>query len=84
MGGLFALDTLIDRLKIYVARRELRPEALAILEQTLQRGELPRGDATRVTGLRERSARDLLGTLVAYGILGSDTPERSSLVALLT
>jgi Fic family protein len=75
MGGLFALDTLIDRLKIYVARRELRPEALAILEQTLQRGELPRGDATRVTGLRERSARDLLGTLVAYGILGSDTPK---------
>jgi len=75
MSGLFALDTLLDRLKVYVARRELKPEALAILEQTLQRGELPRGDATRVTGLKERSARDLLGTLVADGILGSDTPK---------
>ncbi len=75
MGGLFALDTLILRLKTYVARRDLRSEALAILEQTLLRGELPRGDAARITGLRERSARDLLGTLVTDGILGSNTPK---------
>ena len=75
MSGLFALDTLHDRLKTYVARRDLRPEARAILEQALQRGELPRGDAARVTGLRERTARDLLGTLVGDGILGSDTPK---------
>jgi Fic family protein len=75
MSGLFALDTLMDRLKIYVARHDLRPAALALLEQTLQRGELPRGDAARVTGLRERSARDLLAMLVADGILGSETPK---------
>jgi len=41
----------------------------------LQRGELPRGDAGRVTGLKERSARDLLAALVSDGILGSDTPK---------
>jgi Fic family protein len=75
MGGLFALDTLVSRLKAYVERRDLKPEAFSLLEQALQRGELPRGDAARVTGLRERSARDLLGALVADGILASDTPK---------
>jgi Fic family protein len=75
MTGLFALDTLVERLSLYVARRDLKPGAFALLEQTLQRGELPRGDADRVTGLRERSARDLLGSLVSDGILGSDTPK---------
>jgi len=75
MGELFALNTLVDRLKLYVRRREMKPEAFALLEQVLQRGELPRGEAARVTGLRERSARDLLGALVDDGILGSDTPK---------
>jgi Fic family protein len=75
MSGLFGLDTLVERLKVYVARRELKPGAFAILEQVLQRGELPRGEAARVTGLKERSARDLLASLVADGILASDTPK---------
>ena len=75
MSGLFALDMLVGRLHLYVERRGLKPEAFALLEQTLQRGELPRGEAARVTGLRERSARDLLGALVADGILASDKPK---------
>jgi Fic family protein len=74
MTGLFALDTLAAQLKADVERRDLEPEAFGLLEQVLQRAELPRGEATRVTGLRERSARDLLGTLVTDGILASDTP----------
>jgi hypothetical protein len=36
---------------------------------------LPRRDAKRITGLRERSTRDLLATLVAEGIHGSEFPE---------
>ena len=75
MSSLFALDTLAGRLKIYVTRREWKPEAFRLLEQTLQRGELPRGDAGRITGLKERRARDLLAALTADGILGSDTPK---------
>jgi Fic family protein len=75
MDGLFALDRLVERLKLYVARRALKPESFALLEQTLQRGALPRGEAARVTGLKERSARDLLGALIADGILGSETPK---------
>jgi hypothetical protein len=75
MGGLFELETLIGRLRLYVERRGLKGGALALLEQTLQRGEMPRGDAVRVTGLKERSARDLLASLTDDGILGSDTPK---------
>jgi hypothetical protein len=36
---------------------------------------VPRGDAARNTGLRERSARDLMATLLADGMLSSDTPK---------
>ena len=75
MNSLFELETLLARLKLYVDRRGFKPEALAILAQTLVRGELPRGDATSVTGMKERSARDLLAALVGDGILGSDTPK---------
>ncbi len=75
MTGLFGLDTLVDRLRLYVERRTWRPEAWPLLERILQQGEAPRGDAARITGLRERSARNLLSTLVADGILGSDTPK---------
>jgi hypothetical protein len=35
MTGLFALDTLVERLRLYVAGRDLKPEAFALLEQTL-------------------------------------------------
>ncbi len=75
MSGLFALETLSGRLKTYVIWHDLKPQAFDILEQVLQRGELPRGEASRVTGLKERTARDLLGDLVDNGILGSDTPK---------
>ena len=75
MSGLFALDTLAARLKLYVERRGLRAEAFVLLLQILQRGELPRGEAAQVTGLKERSARDLLAALVGDGIIGSGSPK---------
>jgi hypothetical protein len=75
MTGLFALDQLSERLKLYVERRGLKAEGLPFLEQTLQRGEVPRGEVAWITGLKERSSRDLLAGLVADGILGSETPK---------
>ena len=41
----------------------------------LQRGELPRGEASRISGLKKRSARELLGALIQDGVLASDTPK---------
>ncbi|MGC8535500.1 MAG: hypothetical protein ACP5QR_08185 [Rhizomicrobium sp.] len=48
---------------------------MPLLEQVLHRGEIPCGEAARVTGLKERSARDLLASLTSDGILDSDTPK---------
>lgn len=75
MAGQFDLDGLGRRLHDYVAVRGLRPEATGILDEILVRGEMPRGDARRTSGLKERTARDLLAAMVADGILGSDTPK---------
>jgi Fic family protein len=75
MTGLFALDTLAERLRLYTEHRAWRPEAWLLLQRILQQGEVPRGDAAAITGLRERSARTLLSSLLTDGILGSDTPK---------
>ena len=75
MAGQFDLATLGDRLKRYTETRVWKPEAFRLLEEVLLRGELARGDADRVTGLKERSARLLMVDLVKDGILGSETPK---------
>lgn len=75
MESMFGLDALSDRLKRYQEIRGWKPEAYHLLEATLMRGEIPRGDAPRMTGLKERSARELLSTLTSDGILASDTPK---------
>lgn len=76
MTGLFDLDRLALRLRDYAGmERRFRPEAVHLLDEVLLRGEMARGDAPRVTGLRERTARILLSDLVSDGILGSDSPK---------
>jgi Fic family protein len=76
MGSLFDLTTLGTRLRGYVEMREtFRPQAVRLLEEILLRGEMARGDAGRVSGLSERTARTLVGVLVEDGIVGSDTPK---------
>ena len=75
MESLFELDSLAKRLKHYCDRQEWKPEAFAILEMTLLKGKIPRGEASRITGLKERTARTLLSSLTENGILGSDTPK---------
>lgn len=75
MSTLFDLGTFADRLKRYQETMGWRTEAFYLLEQALLRGELPRGEAERLTGLKTRTARDLLKTLTQDGILQSDTPK---------
>ena len=75
MGDLFEFDHLAGRLKGYVERQQLKPLAFLILERVLLQGEMPRGEAERITGLKERGARMVLASLVEQGILGSDTPK---------
>ena len=57
MSELFDLDNLARRIRTFVTRDDgFKPEAAALLEQTLVRGEIERGEASRITGLPVRTA----------------------------
>jgi Fic family protein len=76
MSSLFELDNLARRLRTLVAERDtLKAEAARMLEETLVRGEVERGEASRITGLPERSARRVLNDLTKEGMLSSATPK---------
>ncbi|WP_221900029.1 Fic family protein [Bathymodiolus platifrons methanotrophic gill symbiont] len=75
MTSLFERPHLKKRLESYVKLKELKPESMYILEAVLSNGEIPRGDAVRMTGHKERSARTILSKLTDDGILSSDTPK---------
>ena len=75
MESLFELDSLLNRLKLLCDRKDWKPEAFAVLEAALLKGEIPRGDISRISGLKERTARTLLATLTGSGILGSESPK---------
>ena len=76
MSGLFEIDALARRLKVYVERSEtLKPESAALLDAALMRGEIERGAAPGITGLPERTARRVLNDTIAAGLLASTTPK---------
>lgn len=76
MSELFDLETLASRVRNLVARHDrLKPEAAALLEQTLVRGQIERGEAARITGLPVRTAQRLLNDLCAEKLLASSTPK---------
>lgn len=58
-----------------IGKKGLKPEAFYILERLLLAGDMQRGEASRVTGLKERSAREVLGSLLERGLIGSVTPK---------
>jgi Fic family protein len=53
----------------------LKPEAARLLTETLMRGEIERGEASRITGLPERTARRVLNDTIKTGLLASATPK---------
>jgi Fic family protein len=76
MNGLFDLDNLEERLVRYVRQSLRLPEhAAAIPVEALRRGEIPRGEAARVTGRPERTARAAMSALLSAGLLCSATPK---------
>ena len=77
MSSLFEIDSLAKRLRAYVERNDenLPPAASALLEHAIIRGELERGEARRITGLPERTARRVLNDVVKEGLLASGTPK---------
>jgi len=79
MRGVLDIEGLQQRMAGYVERRaasrELAPEAAYVLREVTLRGEVPRGDISRVTGKPERTARRILGQLLNEELLVSDTPK---------
>lgn len=76
MTGLFDLPNLTARLKLFVERSgQLKPQAFKLLEEAALRGEFARGDAGRIMGLPESSARIILADTIKLGLLASDTPK---------
>ena len=74
MAELFDLDNLDARLARHVERSDrLKPEAGRLLREALVRGRIERGEASRITGLPERTARRVLGEVIDAGLLASAT-----------
>lgn len=76
MSGLFDLNELKQRLRTLVERSStLKPQAAALLEEALMRGEFERGEVARITGLPERTARRVFSNVIDVGLLASTTPK---------
>lgn len=79
MSNMLDLDRFKARIRSFVdmmgVPMNLRPEAADLLVSVVERGELDRGDAPRITGLGERVARDLLGDLLKHKLLDSPSPK---------
>jgi hypothetical protein len=77
MSRLFALDGLRERAEGYFqrVRFDLKPESAFVFLQAFKMGEIDRGEAIRVTGLHERTARNVLSTLIDEGFLRTDSPK---------
>jgi len=84
MGSLLDIDGMTDRLRGYIELRNqkmipgalpIKSEANFLLREAFLVGEFPRGEAARITGLGERTARQVLRLLTDEGLLVSDTPK---------
>ena len=73
MKKMLSLDGLYNRIVSYVNRRAdntlpdekpLRPEAKHVLTEVMMRGEIPRGEVSRLIGMGERTATDLIGQIL--------------------
>jgi Fic family protein len=77
MTELLDFDGLQKRILGYVDRQvvlgELPNEASYLLREALLRGEIPRGEAPRITGKPERTARRILKDLLDKKLLHAET-----------
>ncbi len=76
MSRVFALDNFRFRAEHFFqkVRFDLKPESAYLYIHAFSTGEFERMEASRLTGLPERTARDVLNALVREGFLVSDTP----------
>jgi len=77
MSSLLELDAMKRRISGYVERQvrlgELQEESIYLLSEVFLNGEIQRGEASRVTGKPERTARRILKDLLEKSLLISDS-----------
>lgn len=83
MERLFALGDMEMRCQHYFRniRLDLKPESAYLYIAAFRTGEFERMEAGRITGLPERTARDVLTALLREGFLTSDSPRGKVRVA---
>lgn len=76
MARMFALDNFKFRAEHFFrkVRFDLKPESAYLFIHAFSNGAFERMEAGRLSGLPERTARDVLNALVLEGFLVSDTP----------
>ena len=81
MDSLLDFNKLSERIRIYIeeeiAFKNLPKGSYSLLREALLVGEFPRGRVEEITGLGDRTARDVLSALIKKGLLLSDTPRSS-------
>ncbi len=89
MNSLLRTRDFLPRINAYVEMRragslkspvagsddKLKKEAAYMLHEAVVKGEVPRGDMIRVSGMPERTARNILAQLLEEGLLISETPK---------
>lgn len=73
------LDNLQHRIDGYVqylvGSKKIKPEAAALLKTILLKGEVARGEVPRITGMAERTARNLTRSLLGMELIISNSPK---------
>ncbi len=79
MTSLLEIDGALERINSYVnimvVRKELKPEARYILEEAFLKGKIIRGEAARLSGKSENTARKIVKELVNKGLLISKSDD---------
>lgn len=80
MTQVLAIDGMLTRLRglvdLLVLKRKWRPEAYYVLEAVFLKGQMARGEVMRLTGLSDKTAKDLAQLLVGAGLLATEAGNR--------
>ena len=69
------INNLRENIEIHLKKRGLKSKLSVLLIELLRSGEMPRGPAAGVLGLRPSQGRIYLATLLKEGLIVSDTPK---------